>query len=51
MGGRTDRHTDAQHEALIPRHYGVAGYNKKKKMDSKMLPVAVVMSTLRFIIT
>ena len=31
MGGRTDRHTDAQHEALILRHYGVAGYDNKKK--------------------
>ena len=24
----TDRHTDDQHETIIPRHYCVAGYNK-----------------------
>ena len=27
--GRTDRHTDIQREAIIPRHYCVAGYKKK----------------------
>ena len=28
--GWMDRHTDVQHETKIPRHYCVAGYNKKK---------------------
>ena len=29
-GRTTDSHTDIQHETIIPRHYRVAGYNKKE---------------------
>ena len=30
--GQTDRHTDDQHETIIPRHYCVAGYKKQVKL-------------------
>ena len=32
IDGQTDRHTDVQHETIIPRHYCVTGYNKKKSL-------------------
>ena len=33
---RTDGQTDDQRETIIPRHYCVAGYKKKKKYLSKL---------------
>ena len=34
-GRQTDRHTDIQRETIIPRHYCVSGYKKKKKNKIK----------------
>ena len=51
MDGRTtdrrmDKHTDVQHETIIPRHYCVMGY--KNELESASVTESSVFKSLKF---
>ena len=40
-----DRHTDVQHETIIPRHYWVAGYKNGRYCHDKVFPIICLLET------